>query len=96
MGQDQDERNVGYLAVVLEHHVYAERGGDRLYAGNQGELEPHHGEPHEPEGDREVDYEPPPWFGPTPGEDERSDGDKQIYQYPERRTDRPLQLHLPH
>ena len=47
------------LAMKLHDRVLAEWSGDRPESRHQGELQLHHGQPHEPQGDRELGPEGP-------------------------------------
>ena len=90
VGQDEEQGDVGYLPVELQHDVYAERRRYRLKAGDEGELQAQHGEPHKAQGDGEVDQESPAGRGIDHGEDERGGGQRQIHQDPGSPPDRQL------
>src|SRR5262249_6861049 len=87
---DEDERepDVPDLPVELKERVLAEWRSDRSEARYERELEAHHREPHEAEGDREVGQEPVVGVvGSNRRENEWRKDRPEVREYAERRSD---------
>jgi hypothetical protein len=84
VGEDEGERDERHLLVELGQGVDPKGCRHRFEPGDEGELQAHHRQPHEPERDRELDHERATSRRMSGGDDEkRGERDQQVHQHPE-------------